>query len=130
MTAPEEERKRRWPWFTIGLLALALLALPVFLAVSELTTAETKEVPRVTGKQLIEAREQLERAGFEVEETRVQSRLAFDQVLDQDPDRRRGGGGGLDRPLEVSGGPGNARVPSVAGLPRQAGDQPAGEGAA
>ena len=117
VTAPEKQRKRRWPWFTIGLLVLALAGFLIFLAVSELTKAETREVPRVTGTQLVEAREILERAGFEVEETRVQSRLAFDQVLDQDPDPGEEAEEGSTVLLEVSGGPGTVRVPSVANLP-------------
>ena len=98
-------------------MALALTALLVFLAVSELTKTETREVPRVTGMQLVEAREILERNGFEVEETRVQSRLAFDRVLDQDPDPSESAEEGSTVLLEVSGGPGTVRVPSVANLP-------------
>ncbi len=117
---PEEERRRRWPLFTIGLLTLALAAFLIFLAVTGLTAKETREVPRVTGTQLIEAREILERAGFEVDETRVQSEAPLDRVLDQDPDPAEEAEEGSTVVVEVSGGPGTVRVPSLAGLrPRQ-----------
>ena len=117
---PEGQRKRRWPWFTIGLLTLALAGFLIFLAVTGLTATPQREVPRVTGTQLIEARERLERAGFEVEETRVQSEAALDRVLDQDPDPGVEADEGSTVVLEVSGGPGTVRVPSLAGLrPKQ-----------
>ncbi len=114
---PRTDRRRRWPWFTLGLLTLALVGFLIFLAVSGLTATETREVPRVTGTQLIEAREILERAGFEVEETRVRSEAALDRVLDQDPDPGVEAEDGSTVVLEVSGGPGTVRVPSLAGLP-------------
>jgi eukaryotic-like serine/threonine-protein kinase len=114
---PRTDKRRRWPLFTIGLLTLALAGFLIFLAVSELTATETREVPRVTGTQLIEAREILERAGFEVEETRVRSEAALDRVLDQDPDPGVEAEEGSTVVLEVSGGPGTVRVPSLAGLP-------------
>ena len=116
----ERQRRRRWPWFTIGLLTLALAGFLVVLAVTGLTATPQREVPRVTGSQLIEAREKLERAGFEVEETRVQSEAALDRVLDQDPDPGVEADEGSTVVLEVSGGPGTVRVPSLAGLrPKQ-----------
>ena len=117
---PQGQRKRRWPLFTIGLLTLALAGFLIFLAVTGLTATPQREVPRVTGTQLIEAREILERAGFEVEETRVQSEAALDRVLDQDPDPGVEADEGSTVVLEVSGGPGTVRVPSLAGLrPKQ-----------
>jgi eukaryotic-like serine/threonine-protein kinase len=112
---PGERRGRRWPWFTIGLLALALAAFLIYLAVTGLTATEKSEVPRVVGRPLIQARAVLERAGFEVEETRVESEAPFDQVIDQDPDPGEEAEDGSTILLEVSGGPGTVRVPSVQG---------------
>jgi serine/threonine-protein kinase len=114
----ERERGRRWPWFTIGLLTVALAAFLIFLAVSGLTAADTKEVPRVVGKQLLDARQILERDGFEVEESRVRSEAPFDQVVDQDPNPAEEAEEGSTVVLEVSGGPGTVRVPTVRGLPQ------------
>jgi eukaryotic-like serine/threonine-protein kinase len=111
-------RRRRWPWFVIGLLTLALAAFLAFLAVSALTAAETREVPRVVGRQLVQARAILERAGFQVEETRVRSESDFDQVLDQDPNPSEEAEEGSTVLLEVSGGPGTVLVPSVQNLPQ------------
>jgi len=115
---PESEHGRRWPWFTIGLLAVALAGFLIYLAVAGLTAADTKEVPRVVGKQLLQARQILEREGFEVEESRVRSQAPFDQVVDQDPNPREEADEGSTVTLEVSGGPGTVRVPTVRGLPQ------------
>jgi len=117
---PEHEHGRRWPWFTIGLFTVALLAFLIYLAVAGLTAADTKEVPRVVGKQLLQARQILEREGFEVEESRVRSQAPFDQVVDQDPNPREEADEGSTVVLEVSGGPGTVRVPTVRGLPQAA----------
>jgi eukaryotic-like serine/threonine-protein kinase len=116
---PEERERRRWPMFTIGLMALALAALLAFLAISGLLAANNVEVPRVVGLQLVQARAKLERAGFEVKETRVRSLAEFDQVLDQDPNAGKEADQGSSVTLEVSGGPGDVRVPSVEGLPKE-----------
>jgi eukaryotic-like serine/threonine-protein kinase len=112
------ERGRRWPWFTIGLLAVALAGFLIYLAVAGLTAADTREVPRVVGKSLLDARQTLERAGFEVEESRVRSEAPFDQVVDQDPNPQVKADEGSTVVLEVSGGPGTVRVPTVRGLPQ------------
>ena len=82
---PDRDRERRWPWYAIGALALALVAVLAYLVLSGVLATDKKQVPRVTGKQLVEARAVMERAGFEVETERVQSEQPFDQVLDQDP---------------------------------------------
>jgi serine/threonine-protein kinase len=117
---PEEERReRRWPWYAIGALALALLAVLLYLILSGTLATERSQVPRVTGKQLVEARAIMERAGFEVDTERVQSAQPFDQVVDQDPNPGEEAEEGSIVTLEVSGGPGEVLVPPVSGL-RQA----------
>jgi beta-lactam-binding protein with PASTA domain len=118
LTEPPPERGPRWPWFTIGLLTVALAGFLIYLVVAGLTAADTKAVPRVVGKQLLQARQILERNGFEVEESRVRSQAPFDQVVDQDPNPRAKADEGSTVVLEVSGGPGTVRVPTVRGLPQ------------
>ncbi len=73
-------------------------------------------MPRVTGQQLVEARAELERAGFEVRETRLQSEQPVDQVLDQDPNAGEEAEVGSEVTLEVSEGPPVVPVPPVANL--------------
>jgi serine/threonine-protein kinase len=74
------------------------------------------DVPRVQGKQLLEARAALEKRGFEVSESRVQSAQPLDQVVDQDPNPGVQADKGSTVTLEVSSGPGTTRVPSVTNL--------------
>ena len=112
----EPERERRWWWYAIGALALALLGVLLFLILSGVLATEKREVPRVTGKQLVEARALLERAGFEVATERVQSSQPFDQVVDQDPNANEEADEGSTVTLEVSGGPGDVLVPPVENL--------------
>ena len=116
VSEPREERRRRWPWFTIGILALALVGVLVWLLASGALTTEKKDVPRVTGLQLVNARAKLERAGFDVRETRLQSRQPIDQVLDQDPNPGEEAEVGSVVTLEVSEGPPTVLVPPVANL--------------
>ena len=115
----EEEKRRRWPLFTIGLMTLALAILLAALAVSGILAGERADVPRVVGKQLVQARATLEKAGFEVKETRVRSLAEFDTVLDQDPDPGEEAKEGSTVTLEVSDGPGKVSVPSVENLPQE-----------
>jgi beta-lactam-binding protein with PASTA domain len=116
---PTRRRRRRWPWFTIGLLMLALAGFLIYLGLSGAFGPDKVEVPRVTGQQLVRARAVLERSGFEVAETRVRSRQALDQVIDQDPNAGEEADEGSTVTLEVSDGPGTVRVPSVARLPQE-----------
>ena len=113
---PAHRDERRWPWFAIGLLTLALIAALLYVVLSGTLTAEKKDVPRVTGKQLVAARALLERAGFEVRTERVRSPQPFDQVVDQDPNPGEQADEGSTVTLEVSRGPGEVLVPSVANL--------------
>jgi serine/threonine-protein kinase len=112
----EAERERRWPWYAIGALALALVAVLAYLILSGVLATDQKQVPRVTGKQLVDARAIMERAGFDVQTERVQSAQPFDQVLDQDPNGGEEADVGSKVTLEVSGGPGEVLVPAVEGL--------------
>jgi serine/threonine-protein kinase len=109
----DPERERRWPWYALGALALALVAVLAYLILSGVLAADKKPVPRVTGKQLVEARAIMERAGFDVQTERVQSAQPFDQVLDQDPNGGEEADAGSKVTLEVSGGPGEVLVPPV-----------------
>jgi serine/threonine-protein kinase len=113
---PRVERERRWPWFTIGILTLALIGALLYVILSGALTAEKKDVPRATGKQLVVARALMERAGFEVQTERVRSAQPFDQVVDQDPNPGEQAEEGSTVTLEVSDGPGNVLVPPVANL--------------
>ena len=115
----EPPRRRRWPWFTLGLLALALAGFLLYLGLSGALAPEKVEVPRVAGQQLVRARAVLEQSGFEVAETRVRSRQPLDQVIDQDPNAGEEAEDGSTVTLEVSNGPGTVRVPSVAKLPQE-----------
>jgi eukaryotic-like serine/threonine-protein kinase len=120
VTGPREEREeRRWPWFAIGLLTLALIGALLYVILSGALTTEKKDVPRVTGKQLVEARAVLERAGFNVDTERVRSEQPFDQVVDQDPNPGEQAEDGSTVTLEVSRGPGDVLVPAVANLPQR-----------
>jgi eukaryotic-like serine/threonine-protein kinase len=120
----EEERRsnRRW------LLLLLAVVLGVLAALA-LTRDTTTDVPEVTGQQLPVAIDLLEQEGFKIGDIRrVRRDAPQNQVLEQDP------GPGeqsldcsflsffCDKPdvsLTVSAGPGNAAVPSTAGLPRE-----------
>ena len=113
--ATARERPRRWPAIALALLVLALVALMAWV----FTRPEQIDVPRVTGMQLGEARERLDRAGFEnVEVDRERSLAALDQVLRQDPDSGEQAARDDTIVLVVSDGPGEVRVPSVRGLTR------------
>ncbi|MBA3304583.1 MAG: Stk1 family PASTA domain-containing Ser/Thr kinase [Thermoleophilaceae bacterium] len=113
---PDEERRRRWPMVILGLLVLALIGLMAF----AFTRPEEVDVPRVVGQQLTDARERLDRAGFEqVEVERQRSLAPLDRVLSQDPDPGEAAPKGEQVKLVVSGGPGKVRVPDVSNLPEE-----------
>jgi eukaryotic-like serine/threonine-protein kinase len=117
--AEHERRRRRWPWFALGLLTLALAGVLAYLAATGLLAGEKVEVPRVVGKQVLAARASLERAGFEVREVRAPSPEEIGEVVDQDPDPGEEADEGSTVTLEVSEGPGDVRVPSVENLPER-----------
>jgi beta-lactam-binding protein with PASTA domain/predicted Ser/Thr protein kinase len=106
-------KPRRWPAIALALLVLGLIALMAFV----FTRPEQIDVPKVTGMQLSEARDRLDKAGFEnVEVERERSLAELDQVLRQDPDPGEQAARKDAIVLVVSSGPGEIEVPSVSGL--------------
>ena len=79
-----------------ALLALALLGVLLYLILSGVLATEKREVPRVTGKQLVEARALMERAGFEVDDRARAELAAVRPGRGPGPERGRGGRRGLD----------------------------------
>ena len=113
---PRERRRRRWPAVLLALLVLALMALMAY----AFTRPEKVDVPKVTGLDLTEARERLDRSGFEnVEVERERSTAELDTVLRQDPDPGEEAAKEDTVTLAVSRGPGKVRVPSVRNLSEQ-----------
>jgi len=110
-----DPRPRRWPAIALGLLVVALIALMAWV----FTRPERIDVPKVTSMQLREARERLDKAGFENVEVERESSLAdVDEVLAQEPDPGEQAARNDTITLVVSSGPGQVMVPSVEGLTR------------
>jgi eukaryotic-like serine/threonine-protein kinase len=110
----EERRRRRWPWIAAVLGVLAVLA-AIFLLLGPLSTKQTK-VPGVVGTQLAIGKAILENKGFKTSVTTVVSPEQRDKILRQDPQPNTKADQGSTVSLTVSGGPGQATVPSVDGL--------------
>jgi serine/threonine-protein kinase len=111
----EKARRRRWPW------ALALLALlGAGLIAWALLQPDQVRVPAVEGQDVERATLTLERAGFEVDARRRTDDARAGEVLDQTPEARSQVDEGSAVTLLVSAGPGEARVPDVAGDTRRA----------
>ena len=112
----ERDRPNRWLYWGLGLLVLLLIALMAY----AFTRPEKVDVPRVTGLQLAQARERLDRAGFDkVEVERERSFAEVDRVLRQDPDSGEAAAQKDPVTLFVSDGPGKVRVPSVRNTPQE-----------
>jgi len=112
----ERHRRRRWPAALLTLLVLALMGLMAY----AFTRPEKVDVPKVTGLDLTEARERLDRSGFEnVRVERERSTAELDTVLRQDPDPGEEAAKDDTVTLAVSRGPGKVRVPSVRNLPEE-----------
>jgi serine/threonine-protein kinase len=130
---PEDEEERRRRRRLIAILVLAAVLLGALLGLA-LTRDTTTEVPKVTGNQLNVAISLLEQDGFKVGDVkRVQREAPAGTVFEQDPAASPPGSeADLDcafvtffcsKPevaLTVSAGPGRAKVPSTAGLERDA----------
>jgi len=112
----ERDRPSRWLYWGLALLVLALIAVMAY----ALTRPEKVDVPRVTGLQLAQARERLDKAGFDtVEVERERSFAEVDRVLRQDPDSGEAAAQKDPVTLFVSDGPGKVRVPSVRNTPQE-----------
>ncbi len=100
----------------LALLILALIGVTAF----ALTRPKMADVPKVEGQQLAQARETLERAGFEkVKVERERSLAERDRVLRQEPDAGQEAAENSTVTLVASNGPGDTRVPSVENLPQE-----------
>ncbi|MGZ8665970.1 MAG: Stk1 family PASTA domain-containing Ser/Thr kinase [Solirubrobacterales bacterium] len=123
----EDAKRRRRRWIVVA--AAVLLGVLAGLA---LTRDTTTEVPKVTNELEVDAKTQLENAGFKVDVVaRVHRAVPAHRVLEQDPlasppaDQAALDCGFLtffcSKPtvhLTVSAGPGQATVPDLRGLPR------------
>jgi len=108
----DEERSRRALWWTLGILALAAIAV----AASLLLSGKNKvAVPSVVGQSEQEAVATLHNDGFEVFPTYVHSTSPAKIVVRQSP----GGGASAEKgsrvELEISSGPTSVDVPEVVG---------------
>jgi serine/threonine-protein kinase len=112
---PPGARRLRRPWLW-ALLALLIAGLAVG---GYIFAAEQNQVgvPGVIGARADQARTLLEQRGFAVNVDRKPSELAVDQVIQQDPAAGQKAGKGSTVNLTVSGGPPDAIVPAVEGLP-------------
>jgi eukaryotic-like serine/threonine-protein kinase len=110
------DRRRRWRWLVIALLACGVAALVAY----ALTRPTHLAIPDVIGKTSDQASQILDDKGFKVAIKAVPSAAPRDQVVEQDPIPTDRGGGkaeeGSTVTLSVSSGPAIRAVPSVVGL--------------
>src|SRR5918996_1171890 len=116
-----QDRRRRWRWFMIALLAAAVAALVAY----ALTRPSHIALPDVTGQNVDEATRILEERSFDVAIEAVPSPAPRNQVVEQDPIATGLSGDkaeeGSTVKLSVSSGPAIVAVPAVAGLPEDEG---------
>jgi serine/threonine-protein kinase len=118
MLPPEErERESRWWWW---LLALLLVAALIVGGVLLLSSGKKVTVPDVVGASQAAAEKALRDKGFSTDSTFETSTRRQGEVIGQDPSGGTQADKGSTVHLIVSGGPGQANVPSVAGLGRHA----------
>lgn len=112
----EEEKRRRWPWFAIGLVAICLVAVGVWALFLQ---PDQVKVPDVTGRQQVQAEALLAKASLKPAIRRVNDPAGSGTVISQDPP----GGDEVDKDsavaITVSKGPAEVLVPSVDGLPQK-----------
>jgi len=113
---PDEEGSRWWAW----LLALLVVAALIIGAVLLLNGSKKVAVPDVVGASQAFAEKALRDKGFSTDSTFETSNRRQGEVIGQDPSGGTRAKKGSTVHLTVSGGPGQASVPSVAGLGRRA----------
>ncbi|HWM11328.1 MAG TPA: PASTA domain-containing protein [Solirubrobacteraceae bacterium] len=111
----DDRRGRRWWLWLLILLAVAAIAVGLYLTLRP----EQLTVPNVVGRESSTATQILQNRGFEVEiENVVNPDVERDTVAAQDPRPDTTADEGSTVTITVSTGPGEASVPSVAGLPQ------------
>jgi eukaryotic-like serine/threonine-protein kinase len=112
----DERRGRRWWLWLLALLALAAIGVGLYL----LLRPEERVVPDVVGLPEAVAAQSLNNRGFEVEIDRViNAQVERGRVAAQDPRPDTEAEEGSTVMLTVSEGPGEAPVPTVAGMRRE-----------
>src|SRR4051812_37389081 len=111
----EGRRHRRWWLWLLILLTLAAIAFGLY----SVLTPEQVKVPNVIGRSSGTASQILQNNGFEVQQNNVSSDdVPRDEVAGQSPRPGELADKGSTVTINVSAGPGQAAVPSVAGLSR------------
>lgn len=111
----EDRRHRRWWLWLLILLALAAIAFGLY----QVLKPEQLEVPDVLGRPSATASQILQNKGFEVDVQPAENPdVERDRVFAQDPRPGELADEGSTVTIRVSSGPGEAAVPSVAGLSR------------
>ena len=113
---PDREGSRWWAWL-LGLLVVAALIIG---AVVLLSGSKKVAVPDVVGASQAAAEKALRDKGFSTDSTFETSTKQRGEVIGQDPSGGTQAKKGSTVHLTVSGGPGQASVPSVKGLGRRA----------
>jgi beta-lactam-binding protein with PASTA domain/tRNA A-37 threonylcarbamoyl transferase component Bud32 len=113
---PEAEGRRWWAW----LLGLLLVAALIVGGVLLFAGTQKVTVPDVVGASQASAEKALRDKGFSTDSTFETSTKPKGEVIGQDPPGGAKAKKGSTVHLTVSGGPGQANVPSVAGLGRRA----------
>ena len=114
---PDDREGSRWWWWLLAVLAVAALIVGALLL---LNGSKQVAVPDVVGASQAAAEKALRDKGFSTDSTFETSPKPQGQVIGQDPQGGTQADKGSTVHLTVSGGPGQAAVPSVAGLGRRA----------
>jgi eukaryotic-like serine/threonine-protein kinase len=116
----EEPAGRRWWLWLLILLALAAIAVGLYLTLRP----EQLTVPNVVGRESATATQILQNRGFEVDiENVVNADVERDTVASQDPRPNTEAREGSTVTITVSTGPGEASVPNVVGQPQDDAEQ-------